>query len=252
MMTCHTASEGAAHTPSSAFALGGCKLNRLSRFAAVLAGVGLISAAQAGIAMSFADPIPGRQLHSEADGAGPGIALLTYDTAAALSLLFDGSEDGLPNHVFTNARMEMHLSLGAATTVGGVTTAPVSGYFTILDGSGEAGSAILIGLASAGSFVRISGTNSILFSGPNFAYVPGPALLALTGPLTLIDPCEAVFTLTSVNSEGSGVFINPDGTFRTFDANASFTGSAETVPSPGAVSLCVLGGVCLVRRRRDE
>ncbi|CAG1008462.1 hypothetical protein PHYC_03569 [Phycisphaerales bacterium] len=223
---------------------------RKSVVIAALAGLGLAAAAQAGVAMSFADPIPGRQMHNQANGSGPGIGFLTYDMAAPIQFLFDGSEDGLPNHVFLNARMEMQMSIGAATTVGGITTAPVSGFFKILDASSETPTEIITGIADAGTFVRISNTNSILFSDPNFSYTPGAALLAVTGPISFIDPSEAVFTLTSVVAEGGGSFINPDGTFRTFDANASFTGNTESVPTPGALALSGLGALCLARRRR--
>lgn len=223
---------------------------RKSAVFAALAGLGLAAAAQAGIAMSFADPIPGRQLHNQANGAGPGIGFMTYDMNAPIQFLFDGSEDGLPNHVFVNARMEMQMSIGPATTVAGVTTAPVSGFFKILDASSETPMEIITGIADAGTFVRISNTNSILFSDPNFNYVPGAALLAITGPITFVDPAEAVFTLTSVVADGGGAFINPDGTFRSFDANASFTGNTGSIPTPGALALSALGTLCLARRRR--
>jgi hypothetical protein len=217
--------------------------------AAIAAGC-VVGAAHAGISMSFADPVPGRQWHNQADGAGPGIGLMTYDTTAPITFLFDGTEESLGSHAFVNARMELSMSIGPAVTIGGVTTAPVEGYFRIFDVSGMTPVDILQGIASAGTFVRISNTNSILFSDPNFHYIVGPALSALVGPVTLIDPSEAVFTLTSVVAAGGGHFINPDGTFRTFDANASFSGNAE-VPAPGAIALAAIGGLLIARRRRD-
>lgn len=177
--------------------------------------------------------------------------MLTYDSTAPISFLFDGTEDGLPNHLFTNARMEMQLSLGPASILGGFTTAPVSGFFRILDNNTQPASEILLGTAIAGSFVRISETNALLFSGPSFSYLPGLALTAITGPLAFADPTEAVFTLTSIVAVGGGFFINPDGTFRTFDANASFSGNTQTIPTPGTVALCGLGSLVLSRRRRN-
>lgn len=217
---------------------------------AALAALAVTAAAHADIAMSFADPIPGRQLHNMANGSGPGIGFMTYDQSAQLSFLFDGSEDSLPSQVFSNARMELQMSLGVSTTVGGITTAPVSGFFKIYDMSSGVREDIIIGIASAGSYVRISNTNSILFSDPNFTYTSGPALDALTGPLTFVAPSEAVFTLTSVLADGGGSFINPDGSFRTFDANSSFTGNTQAIPAPGAIALASLGVLCIARRRR--
>ncbi len=219
----------------------------------ILAGVVALvgaAAAHAGVAMSFADPIPGRQLTNLADGSGPGVGLLRYDQSAVLAFLFDGSGAGMPSTIFTDARMEMSMSLGAATTFGGITTAPVSGFFTIYDMSSGSRRDIVTGTASAGTFVRISNTNSMLFSDPDFAYTAGPALVDLTGPLVFLDPTEGVFTLTSVVADGGGSFINPDGTFRSFEANASFTGNAEAIPAPGALVLAGLGALCVARRRR--
>ena len=115
-------------------------------------------------------------------------------------------------------------------------------------GAFDLGGVKLDGVASAGTLVRISDTNAILFSNPNFTYTAGPALTAITGPLVFSDPTEAVFTLTSIVAEGGGFFINPDGSFKTFDANSSFSGN--TVPTPGALLMAGLGGLCLARRRR--
>lgn len=214
-----------------------------------IASLGLAAAAQGTINMSFADPIPGRQLHNTANGGGPGIGQLSYDQTAVLQFLFDGSGDGLPNHVFSNARMELNMTIGAATTFGGITTAPVSGFFTISDASSETPTTIITGTASSGAFVRIDNTNAMLFSDPNLTYTAGPALEAITGPLGLIPPAEAVFTLTSVLTADGSFFINPNGTFQSFDANASFSGNVN-IPAPGALALIGLGVLCAVRRHR--
>ncbi|MDX2132461.1 MAG: PEP-CTERM sorting domain-containing protein [Planctomycetota bacterium] len=215
--------------------------------AIALAGV---AAAQASVAMSFADPIPGRQLSNLANGAGAGVGLLRYDQTVPLTFLFDGAGGGFVDHVFTDARMELTMSLGAATTIAGVTTAPVSGSFTIFDMSSGMRRDIVTGTAAAGTFVRISNTNSLLFSDPTFSYAAGPALVDIVGPITFLDPSEGVLTLTSVVTDGGGSFINPDGTFKSFEANASFTGNAEAVPAPGAIALAGLGALCVARRRR--
>lgn len=218
---------------------------------AALAACALAAHAHAGIAMSFADPVGGRQWHNEANGAGVGVGLMTYDMTASLSFLFDGSEDSLPTHVFADAHMELAMSIGSATTVGGITTAPVSGYFKIYAGAMLPENLILAGIADAGSYVRISNTSSVLFSDPTFSYVAGPALEAITGPLVFTAPAEAVFTLTSILPVGGGSFLNTDGSFKTFDANASFSGNTQAVPAPGAIVLALAGGVLVARRRRS-
>jgi hypothetical protein len=217
---------------------------------AALAGLAVVSTAQAGIAMSFADPIPGRQLHNVQNGAGLGVGQLSYDQNAVISLLIDGTDEGFGQVTFSNARMEMNLALGTAVTFGGVTQAPVIGTFTIYDMT--AGRVdIVTGVASLGTYVRVGNTNSLLFSDPNFSYLPGPALSALMAPgRTFTSPTEGVFTLTSILADGGGSFINPDGSFRTFDANASFSGNTEVVPAPGVMALMGLGTLCMARRKR--
>ncbi|CAG0982986.1 hypothetical protein PHYC_01869 [Phycisphaerales bacterium] len=224
-------------------------LGRTAGVLAAIAALGLAGMAQGAIAISFADPIPGRQLHNEANGGGAGFGRLTYDIATPIQFLFDGSDESLPTHVFVNARMEMNMTIGAATTVAGITIAPVAGFFRIMDASSEGSADIITGTVSEGAFVRIDNTNSMLFSDPDLIYVPGPALTAITGPLGFIEPSEAVFTLTSVHTVDGSFFINPDGTFQTFDANASFSGNMG-VPAPGAMALGMLGALCLVATRR--
>ena len=177
---------------------------RLITKIALLSAVGITAAANASVAFSFADPIPGRQLHNEMNGGGAGIGLLTYDSTAPITFLVDGTDEGFGPVTFTNARMEMSMTLGAASSFGGVTLAPVAGTFTIYQGSGDSRVNVLTGAASAGSFVRISNTNSLLFSDPDFVYTAGAALTALMAPgSSFADPSEAVFTLTDVAAPSS-------------------------------------------------
>ncbi len=218
---------------------------------ALLAAVGVTAAANAGVAFSFADPIPGRQLHNEMNGAGAGIGLLTYDTSAVLAFLVDGTDEGFGPVVFGNARMEMNMTLGAASSFAGVTLAPVAGSFTIYSMASGSRVDILTGTASAGSFVRISNTNSLLFSDPDFEYTAGAALSALMAPgSSFADPSEAVFTLTDVAAVGGGSFIGPGGVFKSFDSNASFTGNTTVVPAPAASLALGLTAIGAIRRRR--
>ena len=221
---------------------------------AVLAAAAVVATAQASVSFSFADPVPGRQLHNVSNGAGAGVGALSYDTSAILTFLVDGSEEGFGAVTFTDAHMELSMSLGAATTLGTVTVAPVSGSFTIYRMiGGEVRQNILTGTASAGSFVRISNTNSMLFSDPDFVYSAGAALTAIMPEgMTFASPSEAVFTLTDVAVSGAGPasFIGPGGVFRNFDANASFTGNTATIPAPGASVALALSGLAAARRRR--
>lgn len=214
--------------------------------------VAIASSANAGLSFSFADPVPGRQVFHAANGAGPGVGLVTYDPQARLVFLVDGSTE--PNNftaTFNNVRLELNLTLGAATTIGGVTTAPVAGTFTLRDAA--AGNAvILVGTAQAGAFVRAAGTNSLQFSDQTgFSYSAGPALQALLAPGRVItDPQEAVFTVTDILTNNGAPLFSGNGAIASFAANASFSGNANVVPSPGAVALAGLGVLAGLRRRR--
>lgn len=219
---------------------------------AALAAAAVAGSASASITFSFADPIPGRQLRNQANGAGVGVGLLTYDTTAPITFLVDGTDEGLSQWTWSNARMEMNLALGAATTFAGVTVAPVQGTFTIYDFTGSVRNDILTGTAAAGTFVRISNTNSILFSDPDFTYTAGPALAALLpSGVSFVNPTEGSFSVTDVSvAEGGGHFIGPGGVFRTFTANSSFSGNTALIPSPGALALAATSGMIALRRRR--
>lgn len=219
------------------------------------AAASMSSVASAGLAFSFADPVPGRQVTHTANGAGPGVGLLQYDRSANLVFLVDGSEEPTPfTAVFNSVRLEMNLTLGAATTIGGVTTAPVAGSFILRDVSDESPRVILRGDALGGAFVRVAGTNSIQFSDQTgFGYTAGPALQELLAPgRTIVDPQEAVFTLTDLVALGGGSVFSEGGVIRSFQANASFSGTSSVVPTPGAVALAGLGVLAASRRRRTK
>ena len=219
--------------------------------AAVLAASGVAVTAHASIAFSFADPIPGRQLHNTMNGGGAGVGLLSYDTSVPIAFLVDGTDDGFGPVTFAGARMEMNMTLGAAASIAGITLAPVAGTFTIYTMESEVRMDILTGTASAGSFVRISNTNSMLFSDPDFVYTAGAALAALMAPgSTFSAPSEAVFTLTDIAAVGGGSFIGPRGVFQSFDANTSFSGNTNVVPTPAGSLALALTGLAAVRRQR--
>ncbi len=222
---------------------------------ALAAAAGLTASAHADLAFSFADPTPGRQLTAN---AGDGLALLSYDPAARLAFLVDGStEPSAFEAVFGNARLHMKMGMGSATTAGGVTTASVFGTFVVVDADAEPGDdMILSGHAQEGAFVRIGGTSSILFSSETgFAYTAGPRLAALlASDRHITDPMEAVFTVTGIVVGGGLPLVGPGGAFNSFTANASFSGNSavETrqVPTPGAAILAGAGTLLVARRRR--
>lgn len=206
------------------------------------------SAAHADLTFSFADPVPGRQLTHTSPA-------ITFDTGAALSLLVDGSTEPLPFATAFAASLQLNLLLGAASPpIGGFSQAPVSGTFVLrnLANPNPATNIILTGSAEGGAFVRIAGTNSILFSNETgFTYTAGPELLALLAPgRILTDPQEAVFTVTDIFTGGPTLIAAQGGTIANFTANASFSGNATVVPTPGAAVLASIGGLMAMRRRR--
>lgn len=222
---------------------------------AALAASALMTSANAGLAFSFSDPVPGKQLfNTQANQAGPGTGVLSYDSNAPLGFFVDGSTE--PNsftHLWTNARMQMSMTLYAGSSAGGIFSAPVAGYFRIYDAT--SGEDILRGDASGGAFLRVSGTSSILLSSDSgFSYTFGAQLLSAlaatgNGGRLPMDPQEGVFTLTDAVAVGGGSLIGPGGVVRSFEANASFSGNAATTPAPGAIALMALSGLAGRRRR---
>lgn len=222
---------------------------------AALAASALMTSAHAGLAFSFSDPVPGKQLfNTQANQAGPGTGILSYDSSVPIGFFVDGSTE--PNaftHLWSNARMEMSMTLYAGSTVGGIFSAPVVGYFRIFDAT--SGLDILRGDASGGTFLRVSGTSSILLSSDSgFNYTFGAQLLSTlaatgNGGRLPTDAQEGVFTLTDAVATGGGSLIGAGGVVRSFEANASFSGNAATTPAPGALALLALSGLAGRRRR---
>lgn len=231
-----------------------------SRFlsCAVFGAAFLCGAAHAGLAFSFSDPIPGRQLtNTQANQAGAGTGVMTYDQTASLAFYVDGSGESNPfDHMFLNARMEMSMTVFAGSTAAGVFSAPVAGFFRIYDAA--SGSDILRGDATGGAFLRVAGTSSLMLSSDSgFVYTFGSALQGLlsstgNGGIGPVDPQEAVFTITDAIAAGGGSIIGSNGIVKSFSANASYSGNTATVPvpAPGAVALVGLAGLVSARRRR--
>lgn len=233
-------------------------LNQKTRLSvlAVLAPAALVAVANAGLAFSFADPTPGKQLHNlQANQAGAGTGVMSYDTDAVINFLIDGSAETNPFTAnFANARMEMSMTIFTGSTNAGIFNAPVAGFFRIYDAN--TGNTILRGDATGGAFLRFAGTSSILLSSEaGFTYTFGQALidvLAFTNNagLTPVDPQEGVFTLTDAVAVGGGSLIGAGGVVKSFDANASYSGNTETVPGPGSIALLGLAGLAGRRRRK--
>lgn len=215
--------------------------------AMALAGTAL---GQGTVRFSFADPAGGRQLTNAA-------STLTYDSAAVLSFIVDGSDAGFPSTTFANAGLELRLSVGAAVVNAGVAQAPISGFFRIFNRTNpdSATNTILRGDADVGSFLSIGASSSILFSNPpvGFSLTAGQELLnVLPAGLFLAPLFDSVFTITDILTVGfpRPPVIGPTGSVNNFSANTSFSGTAQLVPTPGAVALMALGGLVAGRRRR--
>ena len=223
-----------------------------------LATLALAAAANAGLAFSFSDPVPGKQLTNvQGNQFGAGTGLMTYDQFATLSLFVDGSGEASPfTHMFSNARMEMSMAVYTGSTTAGVFSAAVQGFFRIFDAT--SGLDIVRGDATAGAFLRVSGTSSLLLSSDSgFTYTFGAELNSLlsstgNGGQGPVDPQEAVFTITdATTSTGSTSIIGSGGVVKSFSANASYSGNVATaaVPAPGAFALIGLAGLVARRRR---
>ena len=135
-----------------------------TRIFCLAAPLALAAAANAGLAFSFSDPVPGRQLTNvQGNQYGAGTGQMSYDQFANLSLLVDGSGESNPfTHVFSNARMEMSMAIYTGSTAGGVFSAAVQGFFRIFDAT--TGLDIVRGDATSGAFLRVAGTSSLLLS----------------------------------------------------------------------------------------
>ncbi len=222
---------------------------------ALTTALALAAGANASVTFQFADPSGGNQVTHVANGAGAGLGLLTYDTSANIDFFVDGSGEGLPSPSFLGAHLEINFVLGTGTVLGsGDIIIPVTGTFTIYQGTGMSRVDILTGTtlpSGAGAFFQIGSTQAILFSDPEgFAYTAGPALTPSLGGNTLLDPQEAVFTITDLTlAQGLTSILGPNGVVNSFTANTSFSGNAA-IPTPGALALVGLGGLVAVRRRR--
>ncbi|MBX9736815.1 MAG: hypothetical protein K2X32_07805 [Phycisphaerales bacterium] len=214
----------------------------------------LAAAANASVTFQFADPAGGSQLTNVANGGGAGLGLMTYDTSANIDFFVDGSGAGLLSPSFLGAHLEIAFTLGAGVVLpGGTIQIPVTGTFTVYQGTGMSRVNILTGTtlpSGSGAFFQVGSTQSILFSDPEgFAYTAGPALTPFLAGNSLIDPQEAVFTVTDLTLSSAASLLGAGGVVNSFTANTSFSGNAN-IPTPGAMALVGVGGLLAARRRR--
>ena len=226
----------------------------MHRFVCAAAVAGLSSVAAAEITFTFDDPGSGAEFMHMApnDPAGTGDLDFRGDLPVDLEVVGVGDSAFVGTQNFS-AFLVTDFQVGAVTTNPGdaVQSATITGSFQWVDAntnevilSGEFVEAAIISFGIAGSVVANSSV-----AGGELAYTPGQALIDL-GVTQLIDPQDAVWTLTEVSFAGDEV-IDVGGTrfFNTFTANSAFTGTAF-IPAPGAVALAGFAGLAAVRRKR--
>lgn len=215
------------------------------------------AAAFGGITFTFDDPGSG----SEFTHIGPtqqnqvGTVAFRGDLPVDLEIRDDASAPGDAPLATFSAFFDVSWEVGAIFTEAGsaVQSATLGGSFQWRDAdtnevilSGEFTEAAIVSFGIAGSIV----TSSDILGG-QLEYTVGQPL-ADAGIPTLVNPQDAVWTLTNIIAAGAAppiVEIEGQRFFNTFVANAAFTGTAE-IPTPGALAIAAVAGVAGLRRRR--
>lgn len=214
--------------------------------AALLAAAG----ANAAVQFSFADPGNGRQLTNT---AGATTSLLTYDTNAPITFIVGLTDIGGGVVAFTDARLEMNITVGQASLIApGIYQAAISGSFRVYNNA--SGLDILTGSATNGNFITFSTAGALgTTSNLTLSYSAGAELSSLLTPLnqTLAPVYDAVFTITDIVSATGGPLIGTNNVYNNFTANTSYSGTANTIPTPGSLAMAAMGlGLMGTRRRR--
>lgn len=222
-----------------------------TRLVAALGALALATAAQAAtITFSFADPSGGQQLSNVANGASPGVGRMTYDTTAPITFIVDSSTEG--QTVFTNSRLEFtNFNLGTAMQINSFNLAQVTGSFTFYQLNAGVRTNLLTGTATNGAFVNFNGSNAMMFNSSNgFSYTAGPGLSTILAGEPLGGLQDAGFTITNLQVSGGGPLTNAGGVFNSFLADTSYSGSSNTIPTPGSLAIVAMAAGTIVRRRR--
>jgi hypothetical protein len=222
-----------------------------TRLIALSAASTLATSAFGTVSFSFADPANGMQLVNRATSATT--SSLTSTPGFMVDFVIDGSSMASPFSTIVRAEVFVDFTIAQGASAGGIYQAPVSGNFRIVDAA--SGQLLIRGDAQQGTFLRIGGTSSAMFSDVlGFGYTKGQALesiLAASGnPNTPVqNPQEAVFTLTRVAPTTGTSIINQSGRLNDFSANSSFSGN-YAIPAPGAAALLGLSALAATRRKR--
>jgi len=219
---------------------------------AAVGGFGVAATSQAAVFFTFDDPGAGAEIQYTAgtdNDTDPG---QIQWVGGNVELVVDGSDQGLGEQTF-NAAVNMSLQVGAIEqNMNNLLIAPVLGgsfeFVTTGEGAGPQQTILTADLTS-GALLTLNSTGAIIASSTDnggLTYTAGEALEPFLGELFLAPIFDASFTLTNISPPTSE---NEDGFITDFFANSAFTGNAEAVPTPGAVTLLAMSALMLFGRR---
>ena len=219
-----------------------------------LAGLVAMAGASAGLMtetvyFTYDDP-SGEPLElSYTAGTGAGDGSITFTSPTAIDLVVDATAAGWGVATYS-VSLTMNLTVGTASSFGGVFFAPISGTFAFNDGVDD----VLFGDITDGAFLTFGTTSSLQANTAqaSLSMAVGGAVLAQFG----MDPnqLQPMFNVSWALSDiSSAPTINGDGYLSSFDANTAFVGSAQIlpIPSPGSAALLAIAGLISVPRRRS-
>jgi len=230
----------------------------MTKLIACAAVAAIPAAAFGGLTFTFDDPGSGAEfIHIGPTQQNPqGEVSFRNDLPVELVVQDDTALPADPPLASFTAFFEADWIVGSIFTEAGdaVQSASLSGSFQWVDANTN--EVILAGQFTEAAIVTFGIAGSIVTSsdivGGQLEYTAGQPLADL-GFDTLVDPQDAVWTLTDIALAGAGappiVEIEGERFFNTFTANAAFTGTAE-IPSPAALALATVAGIAGLRRRR--
>jgi hypothetical protein len=223
-------------------------MKKMTTAVALASGLALSSLASATVFFTFDDPSTALEVtYTQGNAGGPGT--MTYSAAPTVDLVVDGTQNGLGIVTYSTI-LSMNLTIGTATSFGGIFQAPVlAGSFTFSVG----GNAILTGMINNGAMLTFGSTGSVVATSSNnsLTLVATDALLgqlALGGYTGLGPVFDSSFSLS--NLAPRPINLTQDGYIPSFHANAAFVGNAEPIPSAGSTALAAVAGLFLFPGRR--